>query len=435
MGAPSDLQIAQPLTLKCGLTLPNRLVKAAMAEQLAGSGQLPDERLRAIYKHWAQGGWGMIITGHIHVDDAYLGAPNDSALPPSLPPSSLTPPYSALARASQGLDQPNSTTTTRRTPTIVQLNHPGRQSPRGAGTRSFFSPAIAPSAVPLSLGPGFMPTLARYLAFGNPRAMTVSEIETVISQFARAARMCAEAGFDGVEIHAAHGYLLSQFLSGKANVRREEEEGYGGGDARSRARVLVEVIRAVREEVKGFEGFCVGVKLNSADHQGEEALGEWVEQVKAVVEAGVDFVEVSGGTYENPKMIWGNDGPDGAAQEEKSDRTKAREAFFLEFAQVIRKQFPEVPLMVTGGFSTRAGMEKVVVDGDCDLVGLGRPAVLNPLLPNTVILNPEVKDEDAALYRKKNKTPWYVKAIGVPAVGAGMDSQWYMNKLHHLAKV
>lgn len=121
-------------------------------------------------------------------------------------------------------------------------------------------------------------------------------------------------------------------------------------------------------------------------------------------------------------MIWGNDGPDGAVQEEKSDRTKAREAFFLEFAQVIRKEFPEVPLMVTGGFSTRAGMEKVVVDGDCDLVGLGRPAVLNPLLPNTVILNPEVKDEDAALYRKKNETPWFVKAMGVPVVGAGIDS-------------
>ncbi|KAH6641316.1 NADPH dehydrogenase [Chaetomium tenue] len=358
MGGPSDLQIAQPLTLKCGLTLPNRLVKAAMAEQMAGPNQLPDERMLTLYKHWAQGGWGLIITGHVHIDDAHLGAPADPALSPSLPSDTLITAYSALARASQTTN-PQSASPPKRnqpghTPTIIQLNHPGRQSPRGAGTRSLLTPALAPSAVPLSLGPGLLARALRVLAFGTPKAMSVAEIEGVVGQFARAAR-------------------------------REGE------------------------------------------------VGEWVEQVRAVVEEGVDFVEVSGGSYEDPKMIWGNDGPDGA-QEEKSDRTKAREAFFLEFARLIRKEFPDVPLMVTGGFSSRGGMERAVVDGDCDLIGLARPAVLNPLLPNNLVLNSEVKDQDARVYRRKHKTPWFAKFLGLPVIGAGMDSQFYVNKIHEMAK-
>ena len=119
-------------------------------------------------------------------------------------------------------------------------------------------------------------------------------------------------------------------------------------------------------------------------------------------------------------MMLGNEGP--KDEEEKSDRTKAREAFFLEFARAIRKEFPGVPLMVTGGFSSRIGMESAVADGDCDLVGLGRPAVLNPLLPNNVVFNPEIKDQDATVYRKKIKTPWIAKQIGLTVIGAGMDS-------------
>lgn len=109
-------------------------------------------------------------------------------------------------------------------------------------------------------------------------------------------------------------------------------------------------------------------------------------------------------------------------QEEKSERTKAREAFFLEFAGVIRKEFPDVPLMVTGGFTTRLGMENAVAGGDCDMVGLGRPAVLNPAIPNNIVFNPEIKDQDAVVYRKKNEMPWIIKYFGLGAVGAGIDT-------------
>lgn len=236
----------------------------------------------------------------MHVDDAHLGAPHDPALSLSLPESTLTTAYSALARASQ--QHPQQPQQHQHTPTIVQLNHPGRQSPRGTGTRSLFAPSLAPSAIPVSLGPGLLATALRILGFGTPRAMTGAEIEGVVGQFARAARVCAEAGFDGVEVHAAHGYLLSQFLSGRSNRRGDEY----GGDARGRVRVLVEVVKAVRAATEGVrEGFCVGVKLNSVDHQSEGEMRDCVEQVRAVVEAGVDFVEVSGGSYEDPKVSFG----------------------------------------------------------------------------------------------------------------------------------
>jgi hypothetical protein len=121
-------------------------------------------------------------------------------------------------------------------------------------------------------------------------------------------------------------------------------------------------------------------------------------------------------------MVYGNDGPGQAAAEKKSARTQAREAFFIEFAQALRKEFPGVPFMVTGGFSSRGGMEKAVADGDCDLVGLARPALADPAAPNNVFLNPEVKDQDATFPRKKNKVPWFAKVMGMPVVGAGLDN-------------
>ncbi|GAB1314791.1 hypothetical protein MFIFM68171_05001 [Madurella fahalii] len=423
MAARSDLRIAQPLTLKCGLTLPNRLVKAAMAEALADSQSLPSERLMALYKHWSESGWGLIITGNVQVDSAHLGQPTDVAITPSLPDSAHIPAFSAWARVSRGS---SATDGAKPTPVIVQINHPGRQSPRGAGTRGLFTPPMAPSAIPLSLGQGWVARLLQRLLMPAPREMAGDEVAGVVAQFARAARVVAEAGFDGVEIHGAHGYLVSQFLGAPTNRRADA---YGGSPAH-RARFAVDVVRAVREITRAYDGFCVGIKLNSVDHQREGELDEFVQQVRMIVEAGVDFVEVSGGSYEDPQMSWG---PDGPHPEQKSERTKAREAFFLDFAQVIRKEFPDVPLIVTGGFSTRIGMEKAVADGACDLIGLARPAAANPSLPRSVIFNSELKDQDATLYRKKNSPGWIVNKLGISAVGAGMDSQWYTEQLHKFA--
>ena len=195
--------------------------------------------------------------------------------------------------------------------------------------------------------------------------------------------------------------------------------GIDGGSPANRARIVVEVVHAVRGATKEWKSFAVGIKVNSVDHQDPEGLGqgarEWIEQLRLIVKAGVDFIEVSGGTYENPTMSTG-------PATERSARTAAREAFFLEFAAEVRKEFPQVPLIVTGGFCSRKGMMAAVAGGECDMVGLGRPAVLNPLLPKTVVLNSGVRDEDAVLYARKLATPWWLKFLGVRAIGAGIET-------------
>ncbi|KAI3394348.1 hypothetical protein diail_2900 [Diaporthe ilicicola] len=409
------LQISQPITLPSGLVLPNRLVKAAMAENMAGSATdyLPDDAMKRSYSVWADAGWGMILTGNVQVDKKHLGQPRDTSIIED--EAKQLESWRAWARATKGPEG--------KTPAIVQINHPGRQSPAGAGTRGFFAKSIAPSAVPLVLGPGLLARLASAVVMGTPREMTVAEIEEVVSQFARAARLSADAGFDGVELHAAHGYLLAQFLSPKSNRRTDA---YGGTPAKS-AKIVADIIRAVRAVTP--EGFTIGIKLNSVDHQSESALKDCIEQLQVIREAGIDFLEVSGGTYEDPLMITG-----GKDVEEKSDRTKAREAFFLEFAKAIRHKFIDLPLIVTGGFRTRQGMEAAVAEGGCDMVGLGRPAVMNPRLPINLVFNKEVKDEDARLYLKKVPVPWLAKVIA-PGVGAGAESAWYGAQINEMAQL
>lgn len=182
------------------------------------------------------------------------------------------------------------------TPTIVQINHPGRQSPLGSGNRGVFAKNLAPSAVPLNFGPGVLPKLITSLVFGTPKEMTQADIDDVIKRFGETARLSAEAGFAGAEIHAAHGYLLAQFLSEKSNLRTDA---YGGTPAK-RAQIILEVVKAMREATP--KGFCVGIKLNSADHQSPQEFSAAREQIKLIAAAGVDFIEISGGSYEDPTV-------------------------------------------------------------------------------------------------------------------------------------
>jgi 2,4-dienoyl-CoA reductase-like NADH-dependent reductase (Old Yellow Enzyme family) len=284
--AVTDLKLAKPITLPCGLTLPNRLVKAAMTEQMADKDKLPNEAFNKVYSAWAEGGWGMVLTGNVQVNMTYLGGPADTAVNDKISEAKLLESWTAWAKACNA----------RGTPTIMQINHPGRQSPYGAGTRGFFDKNLAPSAVPLKLGDGILQSIASALVFGTPREMTVAEIRETVRQFANAARLAAKAGFAGVQIHAAHGYLLAQFLSSQSNKRTDD---YGGSPAKE-ARIVVEIIHAIREVTP--EGFCVGIKLNSVDHQSKEALAACIEQLEEIRKAGVDFLEISGGTYENPSV-------------------------------------------------------------------------------------------------------------------------------------
>ncbi|GJD04121.1 NADH:flavin oxidoreductase/NADH oxidase [Colletotrichum higginsianum IMI 349063] len=409
----SNSAIAKPLTLKCGLTLPNRLTKAAMAENWADNEGLPSKAIHAPYGEWADGGWGLVMTGNVEVDLRYLGQPKDTAYNDKIPYERMLEAWKAWAAVCNRNG----------TPTIVQVNHPGRQSPLGAGKRGLFEKTIAPSAVPLDLGAGLIPRLLNSLLFGTPREMTVAEIDDVVRRFAQTAKLASDAGFAGIELHAAHGYLLAQFMSDKVNRRTDA---YGGSPA-ARAKIVVDIVRAVRAAVPA--SFCVGIKFNSVDHQSRDELDACIEQLKLITEAGVDFLEVSGGSYEDPVMATG------VADEKKSDRTKAREAFFLEFARAIRRDFPDVPLMVTGGFRSRQGMEAALANNGCDLIGLGRPAVLNPALPKNTILAADVGDDDAKLYARKIEAPWIAQKLGVKAIGAGAESAWYAGMIRKLGIV
>lgn len=297
------LQLAKPITLPVSrLTLPNRLAKAAMAEALSPAG-VPTPALAAAYEQWARGGWGLVMTGNVQVDARWLGQPGDNALLDGDAGGGEYDEAAMLAAWKPWAAACRAVAAGGASPTIVQINHPGRQSPlgaalprAGAGGRGFFTKALAPSAVPLRLGDGLLARAAAALAFGTPRAMTAHEIEDVVRRFAAAARVSAAAGFDGVEVHAAHGYLLAQFLSPRTNLRADA---YGGTPAK-RAKIVADVVRAIRAATPA--GFTVGIKLNSVDHQDEAELEDAIEQLRIIVDAGIDFLEISGGSYEDPKV-------------------------------------------------------------------------------------------------------------------------------------
>jgi 2,4-dienoyl-CoA reductase-like NADH-dependent reductase (Old Yellow Enzyme family) len=330
-----------PLTLPNGSVLPNRLAKAAMEERLAGRGQVPGELLWELYGRWARGGAGLIITGNVMVDARALTSPATVVLDAASP---LAPFERWATAAKAGGAQ-----------AWMQLNHPGRQVYADMpGVR------LAPSAVPLELG-------RQSKRFAMPSAMSGLEISQTVDSFVLTAKRAAEAGFDGVQIHAAHGYLLSQFLSPLSNRRTDE----WGGSLVNRARLLVEVVARVRAAVPA--GFAVAVKVNSADFQ--RGGFEFKDALRVIellneVEVEVDLVELSGGTFESPAM-------QGMPQDE---RTAAREAYFLEFAQKASK-IAVMPLMLTGGIARRDIAEQVRADGVA-VIGMATALSVAPDLPN-----------------------------------------------------
>ncbi|BBX67472.1 NADH:flavin oxidoreductase/NADH oxidase family protein [Mycolicibacterium psychrotolerans] len=318
----------EPLPLPCGQVLPNRIMKAALSEALGDRTNAPDHRLERLFASWGSGGYGLVITGNVMVDRRQLGEPGNVVIEDERDLDALS--RWAKATKDGGV------------PIWVQLNHPGRQSnPLALGHTP-----VAPSAVPLNL-PGSV----------TPRELTSAEIEDIIERFATAAAVCETAGFDGVQIHGAHGYLVAQFLSPLSN-RRDDT---WGGDPERRMRFLIEVVRRIRSRVS--PGFAVGLKLNSADFQrGGFTEDESRGVLAALAGEGLDLIEISGGSYETPAMM-------GKA----ADSTRAREAYFLEYARTARELVGDIPLAVTGGFRSRAAMEEAVSTGDCDVIGLGRP--------------------------------------------------------------
>jgi len=333
--------VSQSLTLPCGSELPNRLSKAAMTEGLATADGVPTEALARLYGLWSDGGAGMLLSGNIIIDKDHLERPGNVVI--DSPPSPQM--HDALVRwAAAGTRNGNHF--------WAQISHAGRQTQKIVNKNP-----KAPSAVKLGLPGG---------QFGQPVALTSDEIEDIVQRFGICAAAVKEAGFTGVQVHAAHGYLLSQFLSPRSNQRTDEY----GGDLANRARALMEVVAAVRAAVGPY--FPVAVKLNSADFQkGGFSFEDSVQVAQWLQEAGIDLIEISGGTYEQPKLL-GMVGMEEEEQQNVAQSTMMREAYFVDFAIAMREKV-SVPLMVTGGFRQRAAMEQALDSGGAYIIGLGRP--------------------------------------------------------------
>jgi 2,4-dienoyl-CoA reductase-like NADH-dependent reductase (Old Yellow Enzyme family) len=331
--------VFSPFTLPCGAQLPNRLAKAAMEENMSDEGQVPGPAILRLYQRWADGGTGLLITGNVMIDGRALTGPGGIVLEKD---SDLAP-FKVWA----------STAKKNKTQVWMQINHPGRQVYAAMG-----GDVLSPSDIALDLG-------KHSHLFSQPKAMTHDDIKQLIQRFVDTALKAEQAGFDGVQIHGAHGYLLSQFLSPLTNKRNDEF----GGSIENRMRLLLSVIKAVRAHVAPT--FAVSVKINSADFQrGGFDADDAKTVILAMNELAVDLVELSGGSYESPAM-----------QGRTADgRTLQREAYFLDFAKEIAL-VATMPIMTTGGVRRLAVAEDVLTHG-IDVVGMGTALAMNPSLPN-----------------------------------------------------
>ncbi len=364
----------QSFSFSNGKTAKNRFFKSAMEEQLAQQNQ-PTMSLVQLYDSWAKGGAGVLVTGNVMVAENGKGSINDVVLTDE--------------RSLPTLQQWAKAGTQNDTLLIMQINHAGKQSPK------VLSPTpVAPSEVALQGMDGFI---------NPPRALTEPEIDALIQQFATTATISEKAGFSGVQIHAAHGYLISQFLSPHHNRRQDK----WGGSLENRMRFLVEIYHAIRAVVQ--PDFLVGLKLNSADFQkGGFDETDSLQVVQKMAELGIDFIEISGGNYENPEML------------SVKDSTRKREAFFLDYAEKARAICP-VPLIITGGFRSESAMNEALQSGHLDFIGIARPFALLPDLPNQI-----KQGSYRTLETHRIKTGF---APVDNKLGAVLEMDWYMAQM------
>lgn len=345
--------LSKPLTLPCGATLPNRIGKGAMTEGMATPDGRPTPELDRLYGLWSDGGAGILLSGNIVIDRDHLERPGNVVIDRA-PDADMAERLARWARAA----------TRGGNHFWAQLSHAGRQTPAVVNRHP-----KSPSDVRLGLPGG---------QFGEPVPLTAQEIADLVGRWAVAAKACQDAGFTGVQVHAAHGYLVSQFLSPRSNLRTDDY----GGSLENRARFLLESVAAIRAAVG--PAFPIAVKLNSADFQkGGFDFDDSLQVVQWLEAAGVDLIEISGGTYEQPKLL-GIEGMEESAAQNVAPSTLAREAYFVDFALAMQARV-SVPLMVTGGFRSRAAMEQALEGGAADLIGIGRPMCLTTDAPQRLL--------------------------------------------------
>ena len=327
-----------PITLPNGTTIKNRFFKSAMSEGMGTKNFQPKKNIATLYKRWAEGGTGLIITGNIMID------PKGTAEPGNIVFDKNSNMEILKDWAKQGQQHGAKV--------MVQINHPGKQVPKTIAKET-----VAPSAVPLGNGLNKL--------FSTPRALTTSEVEELVQKFITSAKVAKEAGFSGVQIHAAHGYLVSQFLSPHDNRRTDKY----GGSLENRMRFLKEIYLGMREELG--KDFPIGIKINSTDFK-EDGLTEEdsLETIVELANLGLDFVEISGGTYERPAMM-------GATS------TSSNKVFFAEYSKKL-KQKVDIPVIVTGGIRSINAMNTLLNDNTTDFIGIARPLTIDPNIPNKI---------------------------------------------------
>lgn len=364
-------KLQDEIVLPNGSILSNRIAKSAMSENLSNKHHEPTPILIDAYKKWAQSGAGLLITGNIMIDSEAIGEPRNVVV-------ENRNNFEILKEWAESVKDTN-------TQLWAQLNHPGRQA-----MEQINYILKAPSAVPLKTG-GRKNASAKI-----PEALTENEILVIIEAFANTSVILKEAGFSGVQIHGAHGYLVSQFLSPYTNVRKDK----WGGSLENRARFVVEVYRKIRAKVGN--SFPIGIKLNSADFQkGGFSEEESMEVVKILSKEGIDLIEISGGTYEAPAMMG----------KRKASAVK-REAYFMDYIEKARK-ITNTPLMLTGGFRTSSVMRDAISSNQLDIIGIARPFAIFPNIANEIFEETRLNFET-----KINKT-------GVKAIDGMMNIIWY----------
>ena len=274
----------------------------------------------------------------------------------------------------------------------AQINHAGRQS----SIFSTFKP-IAPSAIQLK----------KLMLFAKPKAMSLDQIKDVENRFVTTAILAKKAGFTGVQIHAAHGYLLSQFLSPKTNKRHDNY----GGNIENRARLLLDIVAQIRE-VLGND-FPISVKLNSADFQrGGFNEEDAIFVIKKLEHLKIDLLEISGGTYENIVFL---------TERYERESTRKREAYFLDFAKKIKSE-TTLPIMVTGGFRSQKFCNNVLANKELEMIGFARPFITDPNFPKAFLEDENYRVSDATFEFKIKKMKDFAEA------------GFYDYQIHQLAK-
>ncbi|GAM41525.1 hypothetical protein EIK77_008581 [Talaromyces pinophilus] len=335
-----------------GRTAQNRFLKAAMTERLASwdpkdltKRGIPSKELINVYRRWGEGGFGIILTGNLMIEYDQLEFAGNTIIPLEAP---------CHGERFEAFKEMAAVSKKHGALIIAQVSHPGRQVPDDIQKNPI-------SASDVHLDMNLLGT-----TFAKPHAASLEEIQNVVNGFAHCAEYLEKAGFDGIELHGAHGYLLSQFISEKTNRRTDQY----GGTLENRARLILEIAQEVRKRVK--PSFVLGIKLNSVEFQDKGLQPEEAQKLCVMLENNkFDFVELSGGDYENLAFV------------HKRESTIKREAFFLDFAEKITPSLKKTRSYITGGLRTAGAMVKAL--GACDGVGIGRPSAQEFYLPRDIL--------------------------------------------------